>query len=307
MTSSILNRAAWHQSSLIAVAVAAILTSVSSAAEKADTPKTEPAKYPLRYKFQPGETLRWTVTHRCRVRTSVSGTTQEAETTTTSQKAWRVGEVRPDGSVTFEHFVEWIDMRHKLTGRDEVHYDSRKDLVAPAGFEDVARAVGVTLSTVTMDQRGKTIRRKRNPLRGSVESDGEMTITLPKNPVAVGEQWSIAYDIDVPLPGGAGVRRVKAQQVYKLENVQTGVASIHLVTQILTPIHDPALESQLVKYETSGTVRFDVEAGRLLGQQMDVDKGVVGFRGEASSVRYSSRFSEELVRGETTVASRSKP
>ena len=37
-------------------------------------------KYTLRYKFQPGETVRWEVEHRSKVRTTVSGTTQNTET-----------------------------------------------------------------------------------------------------------------------------------------------------------------------------------------------------------------------------------
>ena len=40
----------------------------------------EPEKYTLRYKFHPGETIRWEVEHRSNVRTTVSGTTQTAET-----------------------------------------------------------------------------------------------------------------------------------------------------------------------------------------------------------------------------------
>src|SRR5208282_5464437 len=88
---------------------------------------SESQQYLLRYKFHPGDTLRWSVIHRCRIRTPVSGSTQTAETTTTSVKVWRVHEVKPDGSVVFDHMVESVDMRHRLSGRDEVHYNSRTD------------------------------------------------------------------------------------------------------------------------------------------------------------------------------------
>ena len=73
------------------------------------------------------------------------------------------------------------------------------------------------------------------------------------------------------------------------------MATIRVATQILTPIHDPAIESQLIQYESAGTVRFDIDAGRILGQQMEVDKGVVGFRGEASSIHYLTRFTEDFL------------
>ena len=55
-------------------------------------------------------------------------------------------------------------------------------------------------------------------------------------------------------------------------------------------MNNPAIEAQIVQREGSGVVRFDIEAGRIIGQQMDVDKHVVGFRGEASSIHYVTRF-----------------
>jgi hypothetical protein len=272
-------------------------------ADEGEPSKASAEKYTLRYQFHPGETLRWNVAHRCQIRTTVSGTTQTAETLTNSVKAWRVREVRPDGTAVFEHLVEAVDMRHKLSGRDEVHYDSRKDLHAPAGFEHVAQAVQVPLSIITMDARGKVVQRKRNPVKGSTAAEGEMTIPMPEEAVAVGHQWSFPHDIEVSLPAG-GIHRVKSQQTFTLLSVKTGVASIQVATQILTPVQDPALESLLLQYGSSGTVRFDIDAGRVLGQQMDVDKGVVGFRGEASSIRYTSRFTEEFAPSENKLAAR---
>ena len=121
-----------------------------------------------------------------------------------------------------------------------------------------------------------------------------MTIPLPEEPVAVGHTWSIPQEIDIPLEGG-GVKKVKAVQQFVLEEVKTGVATIRVSTEVLTPITDPAVESQLVQRESAGRVRFDIDEGRVLGQQMDIDKHVVGFRGEASSIHYVNRFSERLV------------
>ena len=110
----------------------------------------------------------------------------------------------------------------------------------------------------------------------------------------VGHTWSLPQDIDIPLETG-GVKRIKAIQQFTLEDVKTGVATIRVSTEILTPITDPAIESQLVQRESAGRVRFDIDAGRILGQQMDIDKHVVGFRGEASSIHYVNRFSEQLL------------
>jgi len=280
---------------------------LSCAAARAEEPKAkqaEPQGYLLRYQFHSGDALRWTVVHRCRIRTSVSASTQTAETTTTSVKLWRVHDVKPDGTIVFDQMVESIDMRHRLSGRDEVHYNSRTDPCAPHGFEDVARAVGVPLAVITIDNQGKILKRKQNFVKAAVAGQGEITIQLPEQAVAVGNRWSSQSNIDVPRSDGS-VRRIRAMQSYKLESVQTGVATISMATQIMTPLQDPALEAQVLQYETSGNVRFDIQRGQILGCQIDVDKSVVGFRGEASSIRYIGRSTEEYLADPLKVAAAS--
>jgi hypothetical protein len=258
-------------------------------------------KYLLRYCFRQGDTLRWNVVHRCEVRTTVDETTQTAETTTTSVKVWRVRQVQPDGTATFEHLVEDIDMRNRLTGRDEVHYNSRRDVAAPPGFEHIAQAVGVPLAVLTLDCRGKVLRQAKSQLKAAVSTNGGITVCLPDEPVAIGSQWSFPHPIEVPLPDGT-VRQVKSRQTLTLESVKTGVATIRVTSEILTPVDDPRLESQLLPFESSGWVRLDVESGRVLSQQIDVDKRVVGFRGGASSIHYLSRWTEQLIPARTEVA-----
>ncbi len=267
-----------------------------------------PIKYELRYKFQPGETLRWEVEHRSMVRAKVSGTTQDSETLSNSMKAWRVVEVFPDGTATLEHRVEWVDMRQKLTGRAEVRYDSRAGKNPPPGFETAARQVGVPLATMKMNAQGCVLERQRYESKetkgGKVEKivktekpgekDAWVTIPLPAEPVAIGHEWTLPQNIDIPLENGL-VKRVRAIQKFVLEEVKTGVAVIRVSTDILTPVTDPAVESQLVQREVAGLVRFDIDAGRILGQEMNIDKHVIGFRGGASSLHYVNRFSERLV------------
>jgi len=275
---------------LCALACAAVAFGAAEPKPAADKPQ----EYLLRYKFHVGDTLRWNVVHRCQIHTSVSATAQTAETTTASVKVWRVHEVKPNGQVVFDHMVESVDMRHRLTGRDEVHYNSLTDPVAPKGFEDVARAVGVPLAVVTIDAQGKLLQRKQNFVKAAVAGQGEITIQLPDHPLAVGSRWSCLNNLDVPLADGT-TRRFRTMQTYRLEEVKTGVATISVSTQFMNPILDPAVEAQVVQYETSGMVRFDIDAGQILQRQIDVDKSVVGFRGEASSIHYIGRSTEAFL------------
>ncbi|MCC6511489.1 MAG: hypothetical protein IT423_20485 [Pirellulaceae bacterium] len=42
-----------------------------------------------------------------------------------------------------------------------------------------------------------------------------------------------------------------------------------------------------------GTIKFDMDKGRLISKQLDWDDEVVGFRGAETALKYSARFTEE--------------
>ena len=170
--------------------------------------------YTLRYQFHPGETLRWDVEHRTRVRTSVSGTTETVETLSKSLKVWRVKEVKPDGEVTFEHSVEWLNPAgirrpRRSACRTVERARSRPPVLRAWTSRSACRPV------VTMDAKGKVLKRQRNDVRAMPHNEGSMTIPLPDEAVPVGYTWSHPDDIDVPLETG-GIKKIKAIQQFTL-------------------------------------------------------------------------------------------
>ncbi len=254
-----------------------------------------PEKHLLRYRFTPGETLRWEVVHLTKNDTTISKTTKKAETYTKSIKVWKVTDVKPDGTAQFVCSVDRIEMRQKMTGNDEVRYNSETDKTPPQGFTNVAESIGVPLSIVTMDPTGEVIERQHERTNPSVrKGEGQLTIPLPKEPVPVGHVWSLPFESHVDLKNGL-FKRVRTVQTYTLESVRTGVATIRMTTRIVTPISDPAIRSQLIHRESDSTVRFDIRAGRILSQQVDVDKQVIGFHSAASRTHYVTRFTERLL------------
>jgi len=269
-------------------------------ADKPSPPSANPppAKHTLRYKFRPGETLKWQMEQRLDVETTISGNTLTTEAFTGQVKVWRIKEVAADGSATLENSVEEVDMRQKLSGRAEVRYNSRTDKRAPLGFENVAQSIGVPLSRVQVDAQGKVL--KREHLLGS-RLHSQLTVLLPDQPVAVGETWTVPGEVAVPTADKM-IKKIKTLQTCTLLDVVDGVATIRVATQVLTPIRDPAVEIQTVNLETAGTVRLDIPAGRILAQRMDADKTVFGFSGAASSYRYREQFAEKLLDAKSAVA-----
>jgi hypothetical protein len=295
-----------NQSATLVFLVAAVLAGTSSADDsnedrlrELEAAKTKLAaqSHRLAYRFSPGEVFRLKVVHLVTVDTKIRGVSETAQTRSVSTKAWNVTDVDQEGNVTFRYTVESVNMWQKLTGRQEIRYDSTKDDDPPAEYKHVAESVGVPMATVTISPAGAVV--KRTNARSQFNPGiGELTIPLPEKSVKVGEQWSTTGELPLRAPDGR-IKRVKTRQVYQLESVKTGVATISMQTQVLTPVNDPVLQSQLVQRVKSGTVKFDVDAGRVLSQQMDVDETVIGFSGADSIMKYLSRLTEEAVESDS--------
>lgn len=266
----------------------------SPEAPAADTaPSADGQKYSLEYKFTVGEQLRTEVVHKAAVQTTIDGSTQKAETQSRSIKVWRVDSVADDGTVKFMHMVESIDMWQRTQGRKEVRYNSQKDDDAPPGYEEVAAAVNKPLTVVTMNKFGKILKREERRAH-PIGASTQMTIPLPEQPIAISQTWDCPVEIDVTLSEG-GMKKIHTRQKFTLESVKDGLATIQVDSQVLTPIHDPAIEAQLIQRMSSGSVKFDIERGRVISQQLDLDRHVIGFSGAASSMHYVTRFTEELL------------
>lgn len=264
-------------------------------AGEADAPPAPPGpQYTLKYKFQPGEIIRTQVWHQASTETTISGTTQTTESTTGSVKVWRIKNVEPDGRASFEQSVESIDMRQKVSDHQEVTYNSKTDKEPPPIYAAAAKQVGVPLFVVTIDPAGKILNRtNRGQETNSDPQSSDMVFPLPAEPIAVGESWNLPQDVTVAIEDETKI--IKTRQHYTLEKVAHGVATISVATQILTPINNPAIQSQFMQRLTQGTIRFDLDAGRLLSRKLEIDERVLGFHGADSSEHFVGRFTEELL------------
>lgn len=254
----------------------------------------------LRYQFTEGETLRWKVVHLGTTETTIQGNTQTSKSRSASTKLWRVSRVDDEGNTTFVHSVDHVEMWQQLTDRPEIRYDSAKDKKAPPEYEHVAKTVGVPITTVTISSKGDVIKREP-PAKNSSFGVGGIVMLLPPKPVKIGSRWHEPSEVRARLPDGR-VKRVKIRKLYELTKVKTGVATISVTTEVLTPVNDPRVESQIVQQLTAGAIKFDLEAGRVISKQMDWDETVVGFNGADSLMKYLARFTEELLPPEARTA-----
>jgi len=194
--------------------------------------------------------------------------------------------------MTLVHSVSDIDMWQKVSDQPEVRYNSQTDKTPAPPYMHVAKFVDKPLSTFQMTPWGKVLKRDGEPNQVNLGL-GEIAIPLPAEPVKIGQQWQTSSEIPVRRQDGTK-KRIKTRIVYTLKSVKTGVAVIEVKTEVVTPVNDPQIQSQLVQQITDGQIRFDVDGGRILSREIDWDETVVGFKGTDSLMKYLARFTEDL-------------
>lgn len=301
---------------LIAVNCAPAETEANKPTEKSLTTPAKPTadaqqksadtrKYELRYKLKRGDVIRYEVTHRASIRSTIDETTQAAQSRTDSVKAWKVTDVLPDGDIEFTNVVEKVHMVNQLPDKDAIEYDSARDKIPPSGFEDAAKAVGVPLSMMRITPQGKVVRRDLKIRSQGAEDDAPIVLRLPEKTIAVGDSWDEPFEIQVQLKDGV-TKMIQTRRHHKLTDVTAGVATIAVTYQVLSPI-DSQIETQIVQRLMDGEARFDIGRGRVLSQQLDVDKRIIGFAGATSSLHYVMRMEERLLAEEPKLTAKPAP
>jgi hypothetical protein len=283
-----------------ALLVCCLLAAGSFVAQAAEEPLSGSEKVTLAYKFRMGEVLRYSVTHTADIQSTIEGTSQQAETRSDSIKAWKVTDVLPSGEMEFVHVVEVVRMSNRVPNRALAEYDSEQDKTPPPGFEQAARAVGVPLSVLRIKPTGEIVSREVKHPQPEVTEDMPITLRLPEESVAVGDEWDESYDVAMDQKSGAK-QQVRTRRVCQLVKVENGIATISVEYQVLTPV-SAFVESQMVERMSKGTVRFDIAKGRIASQQQDVDRRILGFSGDSSMMHFVSRLEERLLKPQERLA-----
>jgi hypothetical protein len=257
--------------------------------------------YLLRYKMQDGEKLRYEVTHVAKTKTRIRGAEEVSQVQTTSQRHWNVISVT-DAEFTFQHVLDAVEMTQQQGEAEEVRWNSGEETEAPAIFARVAEQIGRPLSTITATPRGQELKREDDEGTKTSLGMGSLILAFPEEPMAVGGSWSIPREVRARTEDGE-VKPIKIRELFTLEKVETGVATLSMRSETLTPITEESVRAQVVQQLSNGTIRFDIDNGRMLSKQLDWDETVVGFQGANSLMEYRARFTEKLIDGAERAAS----
>lgn len=249
----------------------------------------------LRYNLEPGMVISSEVTHLAKTDTKIDSSEQNSQSRTVSQKTWEVTRAE-NGEMTFEYKILEIDMSQRIGADMEIRYSSKSGDEPARQFQAAADSVGKVISTVTIDEQGMIVARsdENNPPNLGM---GDITLPVPKKPIAVGATWEVPRELRIRREDNT-FKAVRFRELFRLDKVSAGVATIAVRSEMLTPITEPQEEAQVLQQLSNGTIKFDVDAGRMISKELGWDKVVVGFSGAGSVMDYSARLEEQVTKAE---------
>jgi hypothetical protein len=273
-----------------------LLTLLSSTPASAD----DDAEYTLRYRFHRGEIVSYSVDSRSRLFLQQQEAEQEIEHSSIADKRYTVRSVDVDGSAVLDLQIDRVRLSASVDGGETVSYDTSSGDDPPAEFQGISETVGKPHARIKVSPRGELLAldwlidsgQTAKPTIDDAPSL-DVLMVLPEEAVKVGQNWKEVFDEQVTTTGSLK-KTVRIQREFTLKSVKGQQAEIALRTVVLTPLHDPALESQLINRLRQGTILFDIARGSAVSRKFDIDKLVIGFSGSDSQVHTIISHTEEL-------------
>ena len=129
-----------------------------------------------------------------------------------STRVFQVEEVDSEGNITLIHRVEDAELWQKVTGQDEVRYNSRKDEVVPESYERIAASIGKPLAVITVSSSGAIVSRKDEVTQFN-PGIGVLMPRLPDYPIAIGQKWYTPQEVRIRTKDGR-VKPIKLRKLY---------------------------------------------------------------------------------------------
>ncbi len=256
----------------------------------------------LRYKFQEGQVVRYSVVMNDDYKIHVGVTSEEPYSHQQSKKSYRVKSVNPDGSAVLELTIEEIQLEILQNG-EKMNFDSRakKQDETPVVFQPLGSMIGKPHLQLTVSPRGEVS--KFTPLIGknSAPEDPsaaafDVLIGLPEKSVKVGETWKEDLTVNIGVAGAPQLQKpVRMQRLYTLKSFEQNQATIEIKTRILTSLNEAEEQMQLLRRQPNGTVVIDTSRGLLVSKVLTQDNEVTGFDMGASVINFRQRQEEKLV------------
>jgi hypothetical protein len=189
-----------------------------------------------------------------------------------------------------------VSMRNeqKRANGETLVFDSENpDKSTPDLNKQMSKYIGQTVAIVRMDGFGRVLEVKQGSA-ASFEAEAPFLVVFPDAKAAAGQAWRRQFNLVLDPPYGTG-EKFEAEQRYDCKKIDAGMATMGVTTHFKTMPDNMRERIPLVQKDVQGEVIFDINAGRLISAQLNIDKTVENHQGKGSSYHFKSQYTRQLV------------
>ena len=246
----------------------------------------------LKYRYSPGQVLKYDGKQSLAVESTVAGTTQKFTSETISLREWRVLGVDAKGNARLAMTIVRAKVDATAADGKKIAFDTESD---PEN-NPLAAVIGKPLVEVTLSPNGQVLDlgESKSAAAGQfVAHIRTLLYAMPTVAVAAGTGWQTDLQLPLPPPVGKG-EQVRLRQTFRLEKVADSVATINLASELAEEIKGKARVAAIAQFLPSGTIELDLSRGVLRRVDLAIDQKVTDFAGPDSEMHVTGSYREEL-------------
>lgn len=240
----------------------------------------------LAWKFQSGESLKYTVQQNTQMEMDLNGQQQTMTMNQTMDMVWKVASVESNGDARMAQIVDRVQFKSEGGPFGAVQFDSSSNEVVDSPLvksmaEVFKKIVGQEFG-VTMQSTGKVQEvtvppallkalTDAGPAANAMNEDTlkqmmtQSAVTLPSQGIKTGDSWESNQKVELPF----GTMTIVSMLTY--EGTEGGLAKISMQPKIdVKPKEGAPITLTMKKSDGKGTVLFDVARGRIAKSDLDL-------------------------------------
>lgn len=252
------------------------------------------AQNPWQFQWKKGQTLTYKIKHVTSVVEVVEKTTNTSNSNLDLVNRWQATDVDAKGVATLTLTLVSMRNEQKRANGDTLLFDSQDlEKSTPELREQMKKFIGQTVAALRIDGYGRVLEVTQGSA-ATFETEPPFVVIFPAAKAAAGQAWRRQFNVVLDPPYGTG-EKFQAEQRYDCKKLDDGKATVGVTTHYKAMPESPRERLPLLQKDVQGELVFDVEGGRLLSAQLNIDKTIENHQGKGSSYQFKSQYSRTLV------------
>lgn len=252
------------------------------------------AQAPWQFRWQKGQTLTYKIKHVTSVVEVIDKTTNASNSNLDLVNRWKVIDVDAKGVATLTLTLVSMRNEQKRANGDTLLFDSNDlEKSTPELREQMKKFIGQTVAALRMDGYGRVVEVTQGSA-ATLETEPPFIVIFPAATAAAGQVWRRQFNVVLDPPYGTG-EKFEAEQRYDCKKLDAGKATVAVTTHYKAMPESPRERLPLLQKDVQGEIVFDVQAGRLVSAQLNIDKTIENHQGKGSSYQFKSQYTRMLV------------